>query len=168
MNTTVSTPYTGSTAGTPVVTTNGYVNYFNGTTTGVDTGLTTASTTGSSAGYMAWQLNTGYTVVSAVTAASGTPPPTTYTYATYWANGTVNTTAATAGTITYGGAQFYEDSNGTQWVGWFDYDTAQTSTLIYNAYLAKFQGQLNIPGGASILSAISAFFALFLAAIFVF
>ena len=166
-NTTTQTPYTGSTAGTPVVITYGVTNYFNGTTTGVATAVSIGSTSGTLAGYEAWQLNTGYTVVSATTAATGSPATTTYSLATFFANGTANATSVTAATFSYSGPQFYEDANGTMWVGWNDVDTGN-SQLVYNAYLAKFQGQLNIPTFANVISTISAFVALFLAAIFVF
>jgi len=145
-------------------TTYAYTNFFNGTTTGVDSGFAGTSAT-YAGGFWGWQLNTGYTIVVGY----GSSTSTTYYLGTFWANGTVNSTAVTAGSLTYGSPDFYEDANGTQWIGWTDVDTATgNSQWVYNAYLAKFQGQLNIPGGANVLSALSAFFALFLAAIFVF
>jgi len=167
-NTTVSTPSAGT-----ATTTYTYTNYLNGSTTGVDSGLS-SSGADAAVSYTGWQLNTGYTVVASWTTGASSPYATSYTYATYYGNGTANTTAASLGSITYAaGVQFYEDANGTMWIGWTDADYANTnaasgSYYTYNAYLAKFQGQLNVPGsGANLLSALSAV-ALFFAAIFMF
>jgi len=152
-------------AGTPTYT-YGWLNFFNGSSTGVDSGLTSSATTYGIGAYWGWQLNTGYTVVAEMDTATG--GATTYTYATYFANGTANMTATTVGALTYGGPQFYEDVNGTQWIGWFDYDiTAGNGEWVYSAYLAKFQGQLNIASGVNVISALSVV-AVFLASIFIF
>jgi len=155
-----------STTGTVVYTVS---NYLNSTLTWADSGITYSSATAVGALY-GWQLNTGYTLVASWLSSSTSTPQYTiaYTWGTFYANGTVNATASTLGSV-QGPVSFYEDVNGTNWIGWTDVETANTAeTMTYAGYLGKLQGQLNVPSGASILSAISAFFALFLAAIFVF
>ena len=142
-------------------------NYLNGTTTATDSGLSYTSVTtasGGAIGYEGWMLSTGYTAVAGwMTATTGAY---SYQLGTFYGNGTVNTTATTLASSLQGNIGFYEDLNGTLWVGWTDIDA---NSNIYAAYLAKLQGQVNVPStGASILSAFSAFFALFLAALFAF
>ena len=138
-----------------------YTNYLNGTATATDSGLSSSSAVAAGAFY-GWQLNTGFTLVASFETATSVA----WVAGTWYANGTVNATATTIATLV-SPVSFYEDVNGTNWVGWTDYDTS-ANALTYAGYLAKFQGQLNVPTGASILSALSAFVALFLAAIFVF
>jgi hypothetical protein len=147
-----------------------YTNFLNGSTAGVDSGLSNSAATGTTdvGGYYGYQLTTGYSVI-AYWQSSTSPSPYSYTLATYYANGTVNKTAATIGSVAYAPAQFYEDANGTFWVGWLDVDTANSITgegyLTYNAFLGSLQGQLNSPSSSAgiVLPAIYAFILLFVA-----
>jgi len=154
--------YTSATAFTTTYT---YTNFLNGSTTGVDSGLS-SSGADNNIYYQGYQLNTGYSVLASWETGSSSPYSYSYTLATYYANGTVNQTAVTIGSTTYVTAQFYEDINGTFWIGWLDVDTANTGKgyLTYNAYLGKLQGQLNVPSSAGIvLPVIYAFILLFVA-----
>jgi hypothetical protein len=154
-----STQYNAPSAG---ITTYTITNYLNSSLTAADSGVTYSSATGVN-GIWGWQLSTGYTLVASWATAAANA----YTWGTFYGNGTVNMTSTTLGSV-YGPVSFYEDVNGTQWIGWTDYDTSANSPIMTTAgYLAKFQGQLNVASGASVLSALSAF-ALFLVSIFAF
>jgi hypothetical protein len=159
------------TTATAYTTTYTYTNFLNGSTTGVDSGLS-SSGADYNIYYQGYQLNTGYSVLASWATGSSSPYSYSYTLATYYANGTVNKTTATLGSTQYALPQFYEDLNGTFWIGWIDVDTANYVTgygyLTYNAYLGILQGQLNTPSySANLLSALSAVVLLF-AAIFIF
>jgi hypothetical protein len=116
-------------------------NYLNGSTTPTDSGLSYTGVTGSGGsalGLWGWKLNTGYTLLGAwPTSTSGTL---SYNYATFYANGTVNSTQVNVGSL-QGPVGVYEDVNGTMWLGYTDVDT--TDSMTYNGWLAKLQNQLN-------------------------
>lgn len=70
-----------------------------------------------------------------------------------------------------GPISFFEDVNGTEWVGWTDTDGTPTNS--YNGYLAILQGQLNYASSSSsssanVLTALFAFVALCLVTVFAF
>lgn len=139
-------------------------NYLNSTLTYADSGVTYSSAQSSGAVW-GWPLSTGYTLVGVW--GTSTAGVKAYTWGTFYGNGTVNMTSTTLGSAA-GPVSFYEDVNGTQWIGWTDYDTSSnTPTMTYAGYVAKLQGQLNVASGASILSTIS-LLALFFAALLAF
>jgi hypothetical protein len=160
-STSATTSQQTATTSTPTYT---ITNYLNSTLTATDSGISYSSATGINS-LWGWPLSTGYTLVASwQTATSGLNA---YTWGTFYGNGTVNMTATTLGSV-QGPVSFYEDVNGTQWIGWTDYDTSANSPVMTTAgYLAKLQGQLNVASGANILSALSVF-ALFLVSIFAF
>jgi hypothetical protein len=117
-------------------------NYLNGSTTATDSGLSYTGVTTSGGGalmFWGWPLTTGYTLAAAWTTSTANTP--TYVYGTFYANGTVNMTQTTIGGF-QGMVSFYEDVNGSFWLGYEDIDTAN-SGLTYAGYLAKLQNQIN-------------------------
>jgi hypothetical protein len=118
------------------------LNFLNGSSTGTDSGLSYTGVTSSSGGAIqlwGWPLTSGYTLAASwMTSTANTP---TYVYGTFYANGTVNMTQATIGGF-QGQVSFYEDVNGSFWLGYEDIDTANTG-LTYAGYLAKLQNQIN-------------------------
>ena len=142
-------------------------NYLNGNTTAIThSGLSYTEVTGEGGMFSlsGWMLNTGYTLVGSW----GTPTTATdsvliHKIGTFFANGTANQTGSTLASIR-GPVSYYEDGNGTMWVGWTDVDTGNSAT--YAGYLAILQNQIN--AGANTLSTVLAFVALFLASIFAF
>jgi hypothetical protein len=139
-----------------------YTNFINGSTSGVDSGLSNSGATGSG-GYFGYQLTTGYSVLAYWQTNTVSPTTYSYTLATYYGNATVNQTAKTIGSVTYKTPQFYEDGNGTYWIGWIDIDTVNGGSLTYNAFLGALQGQLNVVGAGILLPALYAFILLFVA-----
>lgn len=144
-----------------------YTIFYNGSSTGVSSGLVSSSADGLS-GFWGYQLNTGYTFVVGTYSSTYTS---SYSMQTYFLNGTVNGTATSATTIgtlaEYTPApQFYEDVNGTLWIGWLDVDTANYE-VTYSAYLAKLIGQVNVSSGAKVILNLSIVVVFFLASIFI-
>lgn len=165
---------TNSTSGSNVYS---VVNFLNGSTTSTLSGIDYSSAAAAPINCFGWMLTTGYTLIAAWPPSATSFSPMTYTWGTFYANGTANMTSMmsatsmtsmTLGTVA-GSISFFEDINGTEWVGWTDLDT--TNKYTYNAYLAIFQGQLNSATLSSSANATIIFafgLVLFLAAIFVF
>lgn len=165
---------TNSTSGSNVYS---VVNFLNGTTTSTLSGIDYSSAAAAPSNCFGWMLTSGYTLIAAWPPSATSFSPMTYTWGTFYANGTANMTSMvsatsmtsmTLGTVA-GSISFFEDINGTEWVGWTDLDT--TNKYTYNAYLAIFQGQLNSATLSSSANATIIFgfgLVLFLVAIFVF
>ena len=140
-------------------------NFLNDTTTATGSGLHYTEVTTNAGGATAsdgWMLTTGYTLAG--TFKASTSDVYAHLFGTFYGNGTTNSTAVNLGSI-QGPVSYYEDVNGTMWIGWTDVD--KDNSMTYAGYLTKLQGQLS-GLGANALSTILAFVALFLVSLFAF
>jgi hypothetical protein len=151
-------------SGTPIYK---IANFYNATTL-ADSGIDYSTTTYMALAVYGFELNTGYALLGVYqTSTSGSYA---ITYASFYANATLNTTSnglVTLASTLSGPFNIFEDANGAEWIGWTDYTTSSGTTVTAYGYLAKLQGQ-DFPAFANALKGIMAFVAFCLAAVFAF
>ena len=133
-----------------------FIHYFNGTSDSVDADFSCVNVESEPPIFMGWLTGPGYTLL--VQCQPRIPAsdlnvnpdgyPKTYQIETFYANRTVRSPQLTFGPIE-GPVSFYQDIEGSLWIGWTDFDggTSYTNKTLfaktYKGYLAKFQGETN-------------------------